>query len=443
MVLLSGKYLGQVLERLELKRIAAGVQEKHRRLLPDLPLEPDMRFNHELRPGLDQFVGQCLPFAHRQDGTEMAHRHVIPVHRTGTAVTNLPRRQMCNDLVAVKIEIDPLRGGTTLRAAQQSAIKCAGLGQVINGKREVKKRLCHDQRSSGKSKRVFYGFLYSATVPMPSANMPVLAARGCSMPQIGFGTSQLGDCADLVAIALKLGYRHIDTAWKYGTEKGVGAGILASGVPRSEIFLVTKVSHEYLRAGDFARMVDESLRNLQVDYVDLLHVHWPTTDGIPLAETMEALARAKRQGLTRHIGIANFNIALMEEARQTCPEPLAVLQGEYHPYLDQSRLLDYCRRHDLIFTAYCPLARGRLFQDPVLADIARAKGKTIAQVVLRWIVQQGNIAPIPRSSNPERIAQNLDVFNFALNADEMKRIHALARPDGRIANPAGRAPAWD
>ena len=278
---------------------------------------------------------------------------------------------------------------------------------------------------------------------MAPDHCPALIAHGCRMPQIGFGTSQLGDCGELVATALRLGYRHIDTAWKYGSEKGVGAGIRASGVPRGEIFLVTKVSHEYLRAADFARSVDQSLKNLQVDHVDLLHVHWPSTEKVPLAETMAALARAKREGLTRHIGVANFNIALLEEARRTCPEPLATLQAEYHPYLDQRRVLDYCREHGMILTAYCPLARGRLFGDPVLADIARAKNRTIAQVVLRWLVQQGNIAPIPRSSNPERIAQNLDVFNFTLTADEMKRIHALARPDGRIANPAGRAPAWD
>jgi diketogulonate reductase-like aldo/keto reductase len=273
--------------------------------------------------------------------------------------------------------------------------------------------------------------------------VPSLTAHGCTMPQIGFGTSQLGDCSELVATALKLGYRHIDTAWKYGSEKGVGAGIRASGVPRGEIFLATKVSHEYLKADAFARSVDESLHNLQVDYVDMLHVHWPSMDKVPLQETMGALAKAKRDGLTRHIGVANFNIALLEEALAACPEPLATLQAEYHPYLDQRKVLDCCRRHGLIFTAYCPLARGRLFQDPVLAAIAQARGKTIAQVVLRWLVQQGGIAPIPRSSNPERIAQNLDVFNFSLTADEMNRIHALARPDGRIANPAGRAPAWD
>ena len=275
------------------------------------------------------------------------------------------------------------------------------------------------------------------------SEIPQLTAQGCSMPAVGFGTSQLGDCAELVATALKLGYRHIDTAWKYGSEKGVGAGIRASGVPRSEIFLVTKVSHEYLRADAFARSVDESLKNLQVDYVDMLHVHWPTVDKIPLAETMGALARAKREGLTRHIGVANFNIALLEEAQAVCSEPLATLQAEYHPYLDQTKVLDYCRRHGMVFTAYCPLARGRLFKDPVLMEIAQTRGKTIAQVVLRWLVQQGNIVPIPRSSNPERIAQNLDIFDFRLSDDDMHRIHMLARPDGRIANPAGRAPAWD
>jgi len=214
-------------------------------------------------------------------------------------------------------------------------------------------------------------------------------------------------------------------------------------VPREEIFLCTKVSHEYLRAGDFARSVDESLRNLQVDYVDLLHVHWPTVDNIPLAETMGALARAKRDGKARRIGVANFNIALVEEALRLCPEPLVTLQAEYHPYLDQSKVLAYCRSKGLVFTAYCPLARGRLFNDPVLGAIAQRKGRTIAQVALRWLMQQGNIAAIPRSSNPKHIAESLDIFDFELTGGEMAEIFALKRPDGRIANPRGRAPAWD
>jgi len=273
--------------------------------------------------------------------------------------------------------------------------------------------------------------------------VPALSAHGARIPRIGFGTSQLGDCGEIVAAALTLGYRHLDTAWKYGTEKGVGEGIRLSGVPRQDIFLTTKVSHEYLRAADFARSVDESLKRLQVDYVDALLVHWPSTENIPLAETMGALARAKREGRTRHIGVANFNIALLDEAMRLCPEPLVTLQAEYHPYLDQSRVLAYCRSKGLIFMAYCPLARGRMFNDPVLGGIARSRGRTIAQVALRWLIQQEGIAPIPRSSNPAHMAESLTVFDFSLSDDEMKTIHALNRPDGRIANPAGRAPPWD
>jgi len=278
---------------------------------------------------------------------------------------------------------------------------------------------------------------------MSSSAIPNLTAKGASIPAIGFGTSQLGDCTDVVAKALEIGYRHIDTAWKYGSEKGVGKGIKASGVPREEIFLTTKVSHEYLRADDFARSVEESLENLQVDYVDMLHVHWPTIDSIPLAETMNALAKAKRDGKTRHIGVANFNIALVEEAIRLCPEPLATLQAEYHPYLDQSKVLAACHRWGMVFTAYCPLARGRLFNDLVLGEIAQKRGKTLAQIALRWQMQQGNISAIPRSANPKHMAESLQVFDFELTQDEMSRISALKRPDGRIANPKGRAPAWD
>ena len=277
---------------------------------------------------------------------------------------------------------------------------------------------------------------------MAAPSIPTLSAHGAEIPAIGFGTSSLGDCGEIVATALKLGYRHIDTAWKYGTERGVAEGMRASGVPRSEIFLTTKVSHEFLRADDFARSVDESLKNLGVDFVDLLLVHWPNPQ-IPLSEPMPALARAKRQGLTRHIGVANFNIAMLDEAIRLCPEPLVNLQAEYHAHLDQTTLTEACRRRGLIFTAYCPLGRGRLLRDPVLAEIAARKGRPLAQIALRWLVQQGNIIPIPRSSNAGRMAENLGVFDFALTEEEMKRIAALKRPDGRIADPAGRAPAWD
>ncbi len=265
-----------------------------------------------------------------------------------------------------------------------------------------------------------------------------------SIPVIGFGTGAMtgGMSAEAVALALKAGYRHIDAARKYGTEGYVGEGMRASGVPRGDIFLTTKVSHENLRAADFARSVDESLAALKVDYVDLLLVHWPNPE-IALEETMPALAKAKRQGLARHIGVANFNIALLDKASALCPEPLVALQAEYHPYLDQTKLLAAVRRHKLVFIAYCPLARGRMFEDAVLADIGKAHGRGIAQIALRWLIQQ-NVAPIPFSSKPQRIADNFNVFDFTLSDAEMARIAALKRADGRIANPAGRVSGgWD
>ena len=276
------------------------------------------------------------------------------------------------------------------------------------------------------------------------ASLPLYTSHDAAIPALGFGTSPLtgGVTADAVLAALKAGYRHIDTARKYGTEEAVAEAMRVSGVPRKDIFLTTKVSHENLRAGDFAKSVDDSLAALKVDYVDLLLIHWPNPD-IALAETMPALAKAKRQGLARHIGVANFNIALLDQAIELCPEPLAVLQAEYHPFLDQAKLLAAARRRKLVFVAYCPLGRGRLFGDPVLAEIAQARGRSIAQIALRWLMQQ-DVAAIPFSSKPQRIVDNFNVFDFTLSDDEMKRISALKRPDGRVANPVGRVSGgWD
>jgi 2,5-diketo-D-gluconate reductase B len=277
--------------------------------------------------------------------------------------------------------------------------------------------------------------------PLPSLRF---ANDNGAMPVVGFGTSPLtgGLTAETVLAALKAGYRHIDTARKYGTEPAVGEALRACGLPRGDVFLTTKVSHERLRPDDFARSVDESLAALGVDYVDLLMVHWPNPE-IPLRDYMPALAKAKRQGLARHIGVANFTTRLLDEAVELCPEPLAVLQAEYHPYLDQTKLLAAARKHKMTFVAYCPLARGRLFGDPVLSELAKARGLSLAQIALRWLIQQ-NVAVIPFSSKPERIANNFDVFGFELSDAEMARIAALKRPDGRVANPAGRVPGgWD
>ena len=277
---------------------------------------------------------------------------------------------------------------------------------------------------------------------MTASPIPNLTSHGAAIPAIGFGTSSIGgDCGEIVGTALKAGYRHIDTAQKYGTERGVGEGIRAANVPRGDIFLVTKVSHEYLRAADFERAAEGCLKSLGQDYVDLMLVHWPNA-AIPLAETMAALGRVKQRGITRHVGVANFNLAMLDEAIALCPEPIVNLQTEVHPYINPVKVIAGCRKRGVVVTGYCPLGRARLIGDPVLGAIARERGRSPSQIALRWSLQMG-VAPLPRSSNPGRIAENLDVLGFTLSVGEIARICELKRPGAKIANPAGRAPTWD
>lgn len=268
-------------------------------------------------------------------------------------------------------------------------------------------------------------------------------AHGATMPAIGFGTMELPHrAAERVAAAIACGYRHIDTARKYGTEQYVGDGIRASGVPRGDLFVTTKVTEDDAREPDFMRSVETSLKTLGLDYVDLLLVHWPQPR-VPFSETLGALAKAKREGMTRHVGVSNFTLAMLEEAVHTCPEPLVTNQVEYHAYLSQERMLAALRRHGMILTAYCPVARGKLLEDPVIGAIARAHGKTSAQTCLRWLIQQPDVAAVPRALEKTHIAENLDIFDFALSDDEMRRISALRRRQVRIVDPPERAPEWD
>lgn len=279
---------------------------------------------------------------------------------------------------------------------------------------------------------------------MPTPEVPILKAHGAEMPAIACGTlfPEPESAGPLVAAAIECGYRHIDTARKYGSEEAVGEGIRASGIPREELFITTKVTEEDAKADDFARSVDTSLKAIGVDYVDLLLIHWPQPK-VPMEETLGALAKAKRDGLARHVGVSNFTVALLDEANKKSTEPLVTNQIEYHPYLPQHKVLDACRRHGLIVTAYCPLARGRLVDDPVLGEIAKAHGKTVAQIAIRWIVQQPNLAAIPRTTDRTKVAQNIDVFDFELSDDEMNRISALGDKKMRVVNPSVRAPVWD
>jgi 2,5-diketo-D-gluconate reductase B len=270
-----------------------------------------------------------------------------------------------------------------------------------------------------------------------------LTAHGAEMPAIGFGTMEFpGRAAELTAAAIACGYRLIDTARKYGTEEQVGEGIRMSGIARRELWVTTKVTELNAREADFLNSAETSLKALQLDYVDLLLIHWPQPK-VPFAETLGALAKAKRAGLTRHIGVSNFTLAMLEEAWRVCPEPLITNQVEYHCYLPQDRMLAALKRYGMILTAYCPLARGQLLDDPVIGAIAKARGKPIAQIALRWLIQQPMVAAVPRALTEAQIAEDIDVFDFALSEDEMARLSALRSRQVRIANPPERAPKWD
>jgi 2,5-diketo-D-gluconate reductase B len=263
------------------------------------------------------------------------------------------------------------------------------------------------------------------------------------MPAIGFGTMELPHRpAELVAAAIAAGYRLIDTARKYGTEERVGEGIRASGIARKDLWVTTKVTELNAREADFLNSAETSLKTLGLDYVDLLLVHWPQPK-VPFSETLGALAKAKRRGLTRHIGVSNYTIAMLDEAVRVCPEPLVTNQVEYHAYLPQDRMLAALKRHGMILTAYCPMARGKLLDEPVIADIAKAHGKSIGQICLRWLIQQPMVAAVPRPLEEAHIEEDIDVFDWSLSEEEMRRISALRSRHIRIADPAERAPKWD
>ncbi len=255
-----------------------------------------------------------------------------------------------------------------------------------------------------------------------------------TIPQLGFGTWPMkgAECQRAVEAALQVGYRHLDTAQMYENEEAVGAGLRASGLDRDQVFLTTKIWPDHFQADAFRRAVDQRLEKLGVDAVDLLLLHWPSRD-VPLAETIGVLNEAHRQGKARAIGISNFTVALIDEAVALSDAPLAVNQVEFHPFLDQRPVLEACRRHGLGVTAYCPIAKGKVNDNPVIQRIADAHNCTPVQVTLRWILQQGVIA-IPKSATPERIKANFEAETIDLKADEMAAISGLHEPGGRMVN---------
>ena len=269
---------------------------------------------------------------------------------------------------------------------------------------------------------------------MPAIESPSVEANGARIPLLGLGTWDLRgkSCASMVEEALRLGYRHIDTAAMYRNEEAVGEGLRASGVPRDDVFITTKVWSSDLRARDFERSTHESVEKLKVRHVDLLLIHWPNSS-VPLKETVGALCKMKRDGLARHIGVSNFHPLLVADAVKFATEPLVNNQIELHPYNDQSKTIAASRKAGLAVTAYTPIARGRVAGDALLSRIGKSHGKTAAQVCLRYLVQQ-DIVVIPKTSRAERLTENAAIFDFQLTPSETKEIAALASPRGNIVS---------
>jgi len=274
--------------------------------------------------------------------------------------------------------------------------------------------------------------------------MFTVSANGANIPALGFGTFRMPDedVARVLPEALKLGFRHVDTAQIYKNEAAVGDVLSKSGVPRADIFLTTKVWVDRVGHDAFIASVDESLAKLKTDYVDLLLLHWPQSE-MPLADRMGALNALKKAGKVRNIGVSNFSTALIAEAVKLSDAPLATNQVEYHPYLDQTKVLGEVRKHGMSLTSYYLMANGAVPGDPVLKDIGSRHGKTAAQVALRWAIQQKDVIALSKTATVSRLPENFDVFDFALSEDEMLAIHKLARPTGRIVNPGHLAPEWD
>lgn len=257
--------------------------------------------------------------------------------------------------------------------------------------------------------------------------------NGVKMPQLGLGVWRIPneEVTEVVSEALDIGYRLIDTAGAYRNEKGVGDAIAASQIPREEIFVTTKVRNSYQGYDNTLRSFENSLKELQLDYIDLYLIHWPQPAYDQYVETFQALEKLYEEGLVRAIGVSNFNIEHLQRIFSECEVTPVVNQVECHPYLQQKELKAFCKDHDIFVEAWSPIAKGGdILKDEVIKEIAETHGKSPAQVVLRWHMQEGTIA-IPKSVTPSRIEENIDIFDFELTDEEMEKIARLDR-NGRI-----------
>ncbi|WP_414837153.1 aldo/keto reductase [Candidatus Nanohalococcus occultus] len=272
--------------------------------------------------------------------------------------------------------------------------------------------------------------------------MEYVKVNDTEVPALGFGTWQLKgkDCVEGVKTALDLGYRHIDTAQAYENEDKVGEGIAQSDVNREDIFLTTKVWRDRLNEKDLKDSVEESLEKLQTDYVDLLLIHWPFEE-MDLEAVLDEMNELVEEGKVKNIGVSNFTTDQIEEAQELSEAHLMTDQVEYHPFLDQSAVHSKCVENEMMLTAYSPLARGNVIGNETLKEIGDAHGKSEVQVALRWLIQQENVAAIPKATSEEHIEANLDVFDFELTDEEVEQINGLKGSDRKVD--PDFAPNWD
>lgn len=256
---------------------------------------------------------------------------------------------------------------------------------------------------------------------------------GIDIPQIGLGVWQVEnrDAAKVVKTAIEAGYRSIDTAAIYGNEDGVGAGIRAAGVPREQLFITTKLWNDKHGAKNTFKAFDESLKKLQLQYVDLYLIHWPTPRANLYVETWAALQEIKQTGRAKAVGVSNFKVAHLERLIGETGVVPAINQIELHPRFQQAAQREFHQKHKIVTESWSPLGQGRVMKDPLIAGIAQKHGRTPAQVALRWHIQNGLVA-IPKSVTPARIVENFQVFDFALTEDEMEKIGTLDNNRGRI-----------
>lgn len=263
------------------------------------------------------------------------------------------------------------------------------------------------------------------------------------LPDIGFGLDELDDkqVATLVPAAWEAGFRAFDTAQLYGNEAALGRTLRDLGVSREEVFVTTKVMNSHFSESRFLPSVQQSLDRLDLDFVDLLLVHWPG-HGMPVERQIELLNEARARGWTRHIGVSNYNSTQLALAVEISEAPIATNQVEIHPYLYQSTLRQQAHRLGVPLTGFFVMAMGAVPHDPILTRIGEAHGKNAAQVALRWVHQKGDV-PLTRTTQAKRIPENIAIFDFALSEEDMAVIDSLARTGGRILSPDNLAPLWD